>query len=183
MLCTAGTYDSAKGTGQSSSVCKTCPVSTTLRSDQTGCQPQAGYYDLGSSLIGYYTFDSGGLTTDASGSLGPLIVPSPAGAPTSVADGPWTGSQAVQFTQNCGAGATCVSSLASPPSRSQLYKLPAMTLGAGFSICLWYRPGDGARYFERLIELSRGRNLGDDLVITRSVLVRLAVWCYMPPVE
>jgi hypothetical protein len=58
-----------------------------------------------------------------------------------------------------------------------------MTLGAGFSICLWYRPGDGARYFERLIELSRGRNLGDDLVITRSVLVRLAVWCYMPPVE
>ena len=117
-VCTACPANTFSVTG--SSACAACPVGSSSVAGSTACVAAAGYYDLGQSLLAYYTFDAAIMTADsAPNPLGPLTAST---TPPVVGVGQWTGSNAAVF----GGGAQ--------------YVIPTFVwpYSGALTLCAWY---------------------------------------------
>ena len=129
--CAAGTYSTP-----GASACTACPANFWSVSG-AACTANAGYYDVGASMMAYYSFNPSDMLADGSGITGALTN---IGAVTSVADtatapltGWLSGSQNVAYMSQPG-------SLANTDPLRQYFTMPAITFRSTFSICLWHRP-------------------------------------------
>ena len=95
-----------------------CPINS--RTNGTICLPSAGFYDLGSSLIAYYPFNSDEFLSDISGRLGSLIPSFP--SPISQSSGPLANSSSAYLNA----------------SRFNYFVIPPLRLPNSFTICLWF---------------------------------------------
>jgi len=129
--CAAGTYSTP-----GASACTACPANF-WSVPGAACTANAGYYDVGASMMAYYSFNPSDMLADGSGITGALTN---IGAVTSVADtatapltGWLSGSQNVAYMSQPG-------SLANTDPLRQYFTMPAITFRSTFSICLWHRP-------------------------------------------
>ena len=146
--CAAGTVSVA-----GAAACAGCPAGSTLQNGS--CTAVAGYYDLGMSLMAYYTFDSDAtLTTDnAINPLGGLTKSST--APTSVVD---PGTRTVNSaTINTGKVAYLTNAgKQNSATDGQYFSLPSINFAStSFSVCAWYRPTGTvtSRNYDRVITI------------------------------
>jgi sugar lactone lactonase YvrE len=116
--CGANTYAAAGAT-----VCASCVQNSWAgtRAAAGRCMANVGFYDLGSSLMAYYPFNSGNVLADISGVTGTLTA-SPS-SPTSQSTGPF------------GVGSNSVVLVG---SSSQYFTVPTLTFSSSFTICTWY---------------------------------------------
>jgi len=98
-----------------------CPTGSTSSAGAGACTPVVGNYDLGSSLLAYYPFNSGNFLADVSGITGALT--GSTSSPTSQSSGPFGSSSYSVFLA---AGS------------SQYFSVPSITFSSTFTICLWY---------------------------------------------
>ena len=115
MTCAQDTFSVA-----GSSLCAACPVGSSSQAGASACTVKAGYYDLGQSLMAYYTFDAANMTADsAPNPLGGLTA---SATPPVVGVGPWAGSNAAVF----GGGTQ--------------YAIPTFVwpYSGAFTLCAWY---------------------------------------------
>ena len=112
MTCAQDTFSVA-----GSSLCAQCPVGSSSQAGASACTVKAGYYDLGQSLMAYYTFDAANMVADSAPT--PLGALTASGTPTAVA-GQWNGSSAVDGT----------------------FSIPTFIwpYSGAFSVCMWYKP-------------------------------------------
>ena len=98
------------------------------------CPSPTDYYNIGSSLLGYYPFNQGSILLDLTGNLGNLI---PSTYPPAAVDrGPWAGISAAILSQNM----TAQSNPSTDPN-GQYFSLPSILFNSsGLSTCLWYMP-------------------------------------------
>ena len=134
--CPVGTYSAGLGV----TACSACPSYSTSAIGAAACSATGGAYDLGSSLLAYYPFNSGNIMQDVSGKLGALTSTS---WPTGQASGPRTGMSSALFTQ----------------ANSQFFKLPAITLTDPFTVCQWCLNTAGVTHnWQRLFDFGNGPN-------------------------
>ena len=143
--CSAGTFSVA-----SASVCAACPAGSTSSASATACTSNAGYYNLGQSLMAYYSFDPVSMTADSAPSpLGSLTV---AGiSPTTQTAGPWSGGTC------CNAALFTNTGSSTDFTTGQSYAIPAFAFSStSFSICVWYNPVSDAvsRQYQKVFMLS-----------------------------
>ena len=113
--CPANTYGA-------SGVCTACPANSWSNAGAGGCTANVGYYDLGSSLMAYYPFNSNNLLADATGNLGSLTGTAGSTMPIStVSSVPYTGGQAINFVS----------------ANSQFLNIPSITIPDPYTICLY----------------------------------------------
>ena len=162
-MCSAGAYSNT-GSGacspcaantfsvSGSSACAGCPLGSFSAGGATACTTNAGYYDLGKSLMAYYTFDAANMTADSAPSpLGALTASATPPTPTS---GMWAGSSASNFAlANSSGNAT---GLSGDLVYGQSFQLPSFTVNTSFSICLWFMPTVPTS--ARFIDFSKGYN-------------------------
>ena len=148
-ICGAGTYASAAGATTclacgvgtyaqaGSSACVACQNNSQSLAGASACTVNAGYYDLGASLMAYYPFNTNQMTVDVSGRLGALTIPqtSPVADCTSAAAGPGGA-----WASSCAAATQLGGSLAATNAAAQYFQLPNVVLPASYSLCLWYQP-------------------------------------------
>ena len=146
-----------------SSVCAACPVGSSSVVGSSACVAVAGYYDLGQSLMAYYTFDASNMTADSAPiPLGALTAS--ATPPTSTA-GKWAGSSAANFSQ------ATKNELSS--NAGQSFSLPSFTqMGTDISVCGWYQtPPDsvsaagGTRSNENVFNFAVSSNGGSNVFV------------------
>ena len=166
--CGAGTYSSGTGmtlasacascgngtfSGARSSTCEACPSGSSSGSGASACAANPGYYDLGKSLLAYYTFDSANFLADSA--------PSPLGSltasitPPTLTTGRWAGSSAANFSQWNSSTQLCTDT-----QYGQSFNLPTMTrVSTEFSLCVWYMPTDNpaTRNWDQLVSLAGGK--------------------------
>jgi hypothetical protein len=131
-LCPVQTWSGFTG----ATACRPCPINAGSLSGATVCRANAGYYDLGASLLAYYPFNPSNLTQDVSGRTGALAN---IGNVAKVNTTGWPISRA----SNDG---TYAAYLSQPGGQSdyganplmQYLSLPPFTVYTSFSICLWY---------------------------------------------
>ena len=130
--CSSNTFSVA-----GSSVCAPCLVGSSSLVGSSACVALAGYYDLGLSLMAYYTFDASNFLGDSAPS--PLgILGTSTTAPT-MAVGRWTGTYAANLSQGGSPR------LASDYANGQWFSVPSFTLASpAFTSCFWYLPAVGA---------------------------------------
>ena len=159
--CVAGTFSA---TGASS--CSTCPLNTNSLSGASTCSASAGYYDLGKSLMAYYTFEAGtAITADSSSNqLGALTqsttpvtsVSSPGGTTGKTTN---TGNVA-SFNQTGSNG------ISTDTAKGQSFTLPSFSRGSSFSVCLWYMPGSpvNGRSYDRMLDFGNGGSNNGNMI-------------------
>ena len=135
--CPAGKYSAAAG----ASACVSCPTNSNSSAGASVCGANAGFYDLGTSLMAYYAFDTANPYADSAATpLGALV--NSGKAPTTQISGPWSGgtccSSAV-FTQT----GTAATNPCSDFTNGQAFKLPSIPVlpTAAFTVCAWFMPG------------------------------------------
>jgi hypothetical protein len=114
-----------------------------------------GYYDLGSSMLAYYPFNSGNMLADITGKTGVLMAASTAisasaSAPTVLVDGPWAGSYAANFVQGT-------------LPNGQYFRVPAINLPTAYTACAWHMIATGTtKSYQRVWEFGTGRVLNNE---------------------
>lgn len=158
--CSAGAYSNSGSSGCSqctantfsvagSAACASCATGSFSMGGATACTANAGYYDLGKSLMAYYTFDAANMKADSAPvPLGSLI--EQGGVSPTATTGPWQGSSAANFAQVNASGTA-------DWTNSQSYRMPTVPASAGISFCAWYRPTNIIAY-DTIIELSNACN-------------------------
>jgi hypothetical protein len=122
--CAAGSYSTA--IGSSNSTCTPCPANTVSGAGATACQSQAGYYNLGGSLLAYYPFNPGStFLEDVSGQAGALIN---------------NGGVAGTVGGRDGVANIANADITNPNPLMQYLGLPQITLPSNFSACMWIQP-------------------------------------------
>ena len=161
-ICTACTANTFSVPG--SSVCAACPVGSSAVSGSTACTAVAGYYDLGKSLLAYYTFDAANMTADSAPI--PLGALTASATPPTVGAGMWAGSSAAHFSQ----------ATSNEPSSNwasgKSFSLPSFTqTGTDISVCGWYQPPTdstptwgGTRSFERVFDFAVSSSGGSNIL-------------------
>ena len=92
--CTAGTFS----LWSAATVCGACTGSTSSAAGASVCSANAGYYDLGASLMAYYPFLASNPLADTSGRTGSLVSVGSNPLPTSsTATVPYTGGASLSF--------------------------------------------------------------------------------------
>ena len=152
--CPANTY-STSGAGS----CTACPANSWSAGGASACTANAGYYDLGSSLMAYYPFNPSNIVADVSGKLGPLTN---TGGVSSVASTP--------TPQNGWAGGSQNSAYLSQPggvsssnSQAQYLSLPSISVPSATTICAWYYPKLSGQY-NRIFDFALGAGPNSDLM-------------------
>ena len=152
VFCIAGTFSSGSGMPSSSScapcpanawsattgatACFACQSNTISVAGATACKVNAGYYDLGGSLLAYYPFNPDNMTRDISGKTGSLT--NIGGVTSNV-----PGSPPVSWSLPSGAYAANLSQpggLTDGNSLMQYMTMPAITIPTNFTICFWFNP-------------------------------------------
>ena len=146
LRCPAGTFNAATGRS-SSAACGACPAGTytgmlastactacPLNSNSAGngaavCTANAGYYNMDTRLMAYYTFNPDDRLVDSSGVTGSLITSE--NPPTFQASGPFgDSSHSAVFKPQ--------SHLDYPYRKHNYFILPPFNLPSDISICTWY---------------------------------------------
>jgi len=125
ITCPANTYSTI-----GSATCNPCPANSWSAAGAGGCTANAGFYDLGNSLMAYYPFNADNVLADSTGKLGSLTGTAGSTMPTStVSVVPYTGGQAVSFVS----------------ASSQVLNIPSITIPDPFTVCLYiYNTGSGS---------------------------------------
>lgn len=158
-LCQGGKYSNASGAIYAStckgcasgtyarsgfSACRSCPQNSRSGLNASYCTVNAGYYDLGSSLLAYYPFNPNNLTDDVSDRTGTATnVGGITNDPTNGWPNPWSnpdGTCAANFSQPGGTADD------STNVQMQYLSLPSLTLQSSCTICMWYYPTDPTKY-------------------------------------
>ena len=159
LICAAGSFSSTGASGctscdvntfsvTGSSACAACPVGSTSANGSTACVAVAGYYDLGQSLMAYYTFDAANMLADhASSPLGALTAST---KPPTLTTGAWTGSLAARLSQVGSNGQS------SDFANGQSFRLPNLPPNITVpTVCMWIKPVSvAANHFERVLDMS-----------------------------
>ena len=127
-MCSAGNYSSFSG-----SACLNCPNNSWSAANASICYANLGYYNLGASLMAYYSFNPSNFLADVSGVTGALTNIGSIQAALGSMTG-WLG------------GSQNVANLSQPGGVSdgnplmQYLAMPAITIASSFTICAWYSP-------------------------------------------
>ena len=148
------------------SACRACAINSYSAPGATVCTANAGFYDLGLSLMAYYPFNPNQLTVDVSGNLGSLTVPrsSPVADCTTAGLGPGG-----NWTSNCASAMQANSNLDSTSPSAQYFSIPNIVLPASYSVCLWYEPTpySSPNYYEYLFGLAHSSSMIYGLLVER----------------
>ena len=146
--------------------CRACTTHSSSGSGATVCSANAGYYDLGLSLMAYYPFNPSQMTVDVSGNLGSLTIPmsSPIADCTTSGQGPGG-----DWASNCVSAMQANSAIASTSASAQYFIIPNIVLPVGYSICLWYQPTpySSPNYYEYLFGIAQSSSLVYAIMVQR----------------
>jgi hypothetical protein len=141
--CAAGTYSRA-----GFSACNACPANSNSAAGASQCKANAGFYDLGASLLAYYAFNPDNFLGDSSGLLGALSNTGQVAWAAGTLSGWAGGNQNVAYLSqpNGVSGST---------TNLQYLSLPGITVPASLTICAWYYPITAGKW-HRIFDFGTG---------------------------
>jgi hypothetical protein len=142
--CLPGRY--AASSGQRN--CSACPRNSESHNRSTMCTANQGFYNLGSSLIAYFTFDAEAFLKDSSENLGDLLLSKVMPEPFEGSKTDWPGQNVALFVQPAKVKGSI---------RGKYFRIPPVRIPKDFSICVWHKSASrNARSWEYILDFGNG---------------------------